>query len=59
MLHPYRMELTFICTTLTLQIKEMHGATNLMYLFASGQHHDVALVGQHCDVALEGDIPFL
>ena len=39
-----------ICTTLTPQIKGKCGATNLMFPFAPGQHHDVAL---------EGGIPFL
>ena len=38
------------CNTLTPQIKVKHGATNLMFPFGPGQHHDVAL---------EDGIPFL
>ena len=40
----------YVCNTLTPQIKGKCWATNLMYPFAAGQHHDVAL---------EGGIPFL
>ena len=34
---------TIKCNTLTPQIKGKRSATNLMFPFALGQHHDVAL----------------
>ena len=44
------LQLLATCNTLTLQIKGKCNATNLMFPFGQGQHHDVAL---------EGDISFL
>ena len=36
---------TYVCNTLIPQIKGKCGATNLMFPFAPGQHHNVALEG--------------
>ena len=46
----FRKASHILCNTLTPQIKGRCGATNLMFPFAPGQHHDVAP---------EGGIPFL